>query len=501
MKKLTFAILMLASNYACSQGDTMYVEGRHLYSAAGEKVVLRGMNEMYVWSSDKTGQWSLGEIAQTGANCVRLVWNAKDGSKSDLAKLIDNCVANKMIAIPECHDATGDWSKLDACINFWKDSVLIDAIQRNRKWALLNIGNEVGDSKVTDAMFLTDYKRAIDSIRLWGYTVPIMIDASNWGQSVDVLFNTWKDLEAYDPQKNVIFSAHSYWATTTNYTRIAEKSISENMPIIIGEGPSVTLPGSCKLLDYETGLTVAGENEIGWMSWSWGLVNNGDCKVFFDHTTNGRFGNWENEEVENLVVTHQYSLMNTAERPASMFEDGIVPVSGVYVSPHNPHLIIGDSTAVKVYLAPANAADKSYELSIVQTDNIVRFSKDSMYVVALKVGNAKVQAVNKASGITEYSTVYAEDSVKTGIIAPTANDESVKISPNPVGESNITVQFTEMRSGAFSIINSSGQVLYSETFTAQTSISIAPDSFKQNAVVFAKIELDNGTIVVQEIKM
>ena len=55
--------------------------GRHLFSAAGEKVILRGVNEMFVWSNDKSGIRLLPEIAQTGANCVRLVWTEEEGNK------------------------------------------------------------------------------------------------------------------------------------------------------------------------------------------------------------------------------------------------------------------------------------------------------------------------------------------------------------------------------------------------------------------------------------
>ena len=73
MKNFIIILIMLCAKLSFSQGDTMYVNGRYLYSAAGEKVILRGMNEMYVWSSDQTGAWSLGEIAKTGANSVRLV--------------------------------------------------------------------------------------------------------------------------------------------------------------------------------------------------------------------------------------------------------------------------------------------------------------------------------------------------------------------------------------------------------------------------------------------
>ena len=296
----TATTLLLFPNFLYSQGDTMYVDGRHIYSAAGEKVVLRGVNEMFVWSGDKTGSWTLAEIAKTGSNCVRLVWS-KNQSSTQLAKLIDNCIANKMIAMPECHDATGEWGGLHDCIMFWKDPQIFNAVQKNKKWTLLNVGNEVGDGSVTSTMFLTGYKKAIDSLRGWGYTVPIVIDAPTWGQNVDVLFDTWEELLNYDPLKNIVFSAHSYWSTSTNYQRIANESVNKNMPVIIGEGPSPTAYPNCRILDYKTGLSITGENEIGWLIWSWGMMSNGHCEPNFDITTMVNLGNGKPVHSEILV--------------------------------------------------------------------------------------------------------------------------------------------------------------------------------------------------------
>ncbi len=53
----------------------MQVRGRHIYSAAGERVILRGVNEMFSISKDPTGSWVMGEIAKTGANAVRIFPN------------------------------------------------------------------------------------------------------------------------------------------------------------------------------------------------------------------------------------------------------------------------------------------------------------------------------------------------------------------------------------------------------------------------------------------
>lgn len=381
-----------------SQGDTMYVQGRHIYSANGEKVVLRGINEMFVWSTDKTGQHTLSEIAKTGANCVRLVWDSK-GKKEDLAQLIDNCIANKMVAMPECHDATGKWENLYKCVNFWKNDTIKAAIMKNKKWTLLNIGNEVGDKSVTNKQFAAEYKKAIDSIRLWGYTVPIVIDASNWGQDVDILFNNWKEIQNHDPLENVIFSVHSYWETTDNYKRIVETSIKEKMPIIIGEGPSITRYPTCELLDFKTGLTLTGENEIGWLSWSWGLVNNADCGANFDHTTDAKFGNWETELSEQLIVSHPYSLMQTTKRPASFYSNQKVLVSGVVLIAPDSLVTVGDSIPLNVILAPINATDTTYQISIVQGKEYAKLNHTHKFLKGISKGIVYIELKHRETGL------------------------------------------------------------------------------------------------------
>src|SRR5690606_35153134 len=66
---------------------TMYVKGRFLYTVAGEKVIMRGVNEMMTWSNNLQGNIILPEIAKTGANTIRLVWTI-DKNPADLDALI-----------------------------------------------------------------------------------------------------------------------------------------------------------------------------------------------------------------------------------------------------------------------------------------------------------------------------------------------------------------------------------------------------------------------------
>ncbi len=490
---LFFVILSFISKFSFSQGDTMYVDGRHIYSAAGEKVILRGVNEMFVWSSDNAGSWTHPEIAKTGANCVRIMWMI-NGDASRLAKNIDNCVANKMIAMPECHDATGEWGKLDDCIMFWKNPIIFNAIQKNKKWTLLNVGNEVGNGSVTSAMFLTGYKKAIDSLRGWGYTVPIVIDAPTWGQNVDVLFDTWEELLEYDPLKNVIFSAHSYWSSPANYQRIANESVNNNMPIIIGEGPSPTAYPQCRILDYKTGLKVSGENEIGWLIWSWGMMSNGHCKPNLDVTTDGKFGNWETVHSEILAFDHPYSLMRSSERPASFYTDSIVPVTGLELVTNTTNLSIGDSATIEVIMAPVNAADKSYSMLLLQSKEILKFNSDSTAVIGLAEGSSVVRVMHPGSGIRRTITFNVSQPVYAPKIENSKHE--IEVFPNPA--SNILfVKFTVQADVDARIYNSTGKLI--EEVSAHGNFNVELEDYN-SGIYFIQIDCLDETKTVKFIK-
>lgn len=319
------AFLLLGTNTADSQSSstsTMYVKGRFLYSAHHEKVVLRGVNEMFIWSGDKTGENTLAEIAKTGANSVRLVWNT-EGDPQELDLLIANSIRNKMIPIVELHDATGDWTKLPQVLDYWMSEEVKKVINKHQKWVLVNIANEVGDGKTSDSTFIANYKNAISKLRAAGYTMPLIIDASDWGKDELMIQRTWKMLKAQDPLKNVLFSVHTYWAdakSTERMDKFLQKVVSDTIPFVWGEGPE-PFGWDCKTtFPYLYCMEQAQKLEIGWLTWSWGAVRNGDCatKGAFDMTTDGIFGNWGSDWARLIAVDDKNSIKNTSVRPPSL---------------------------------------------------------------------------------------------------------------------------------------------------------------------------------------
>jgi mannan endo-1,4-beta-mannosidase len=310
------------NNADLKTGKNMYVKGRFLYTANHEKVILRGINEMFIWSTDHTGKDALKEISKTGANGVRLVWTT-EGKPEELDLLIGNCLQNKILPIVELHDATGDLKKLPKVIDYWKKPEIIQLMNKYQKWVLLNIANEAGDGNTPDTVFLSSYKNAISELRSAGYKIPLIIDASQWGQDEKMILRTWRQLRAHDPLQNVMFSVHTYWVDANSEQRIdrfLSQVIQDTIPFLFGEGPE-QYGWDCKTpFPYLYCLEQCQKFQIGWLTWSWGAMKNGDCNTTgaFDMTKDGICGNWNNDWGRLIASDDKNSIKNTSVRPKSL---------------------------------------------------------------------------------------------------------------------------------------------------------------------------------------
>ena len=305
-------------------GVTMYVNGRNLYSAAGEKVVLRGVNEMFIYSNDRQGITILPQIEKSGANAVRLVW-LTSGSAADLDSLIKNCIKNKMIPLVDMHDATGNWGNLQTCINYWKRADVVSVMQKHKKWVLLNIANEAGDASVSNDQFRTAYIDAVAQLRGVGYTMPLIIDATDWGKNENAITSEWSAIFQSDPQRNCIFSLHPYWVDPvatqqTRFTNFFNAVVANNIPFIMGEGPEPNGWNCSSPVPYVWVMQQMQNLQLGWLAWSWGYVQNGDCtnNHAYDITVGGVYGNWQNDWGRLIASDDPNSIKNTSVRPPSI---------------------------------------------------------------------------------------------------------------------------------------------------------------------------------------
>ncbi len=287
---------------------TFYVDGRFLHDPCGNKVILRGVNKMNIWT-DLTGSKSFAEIAKTGANVVRIVWDTS-GSAAGLDTVITNAVSHRLLPMVELHDATGNWSMLQSLVDYWVRSDVLAVLKAHESALLVNIGNEVGDGSVSADQFRSGYALALSRLRTAGLNMPLVIDSTQWGYNINMAQENGPYLLEQDPLHNVIFSVHMYWSDIPASTIEAEllESANLNLPLIIGEFAAAGF--SCELdIDYAAILAACQAHEIGWIAWEWGPGNT-PCSTM-NMTTDNSFASLHDWGLA-VAVTDLNSIENTA---------------------------------------------------------------------------------------------------------------------------------------------------------------------------------------------
>lgn len=298
------------------------VEGRFLYDACGEKVILRGVSNPNIWF-EKNGIPRMAEIALTGANVVRIVWETR-GTAAQLDLAIQNCIKEKMIPMVEVHDATGEIDKVPMCVDYWTKPDVVVVLLKHEKYLLLNIANEPGNGSVSNSKFKSTYEDAISRIRDAGIHVPLVIDGTDWGKNINIIQAEGLGLIEFDPDHNLIFSVHMWWPKMYGFSEqdiINElaQSVELNLPLIVGEFSQ--MHGSCdesnitanNSIAYKIILRECQKTETGYIAWSWF----GNCNPLWDMSTKGTFATLYDWGLE-VTVTDENSIKNTSVRPYSI---------------------------------------------------------------------------------------------------------------------------------------------------------------------------------------
>ena len=289
--------------------STMYVKGRHLHDRCGEQVVLRGANAGIAFPSDPQAK-HLAQLAQTGANAVRLTFRVQynNSSTTDVDTALTEARKQGMIPIPALWDATGDWSKLGFCVDYWVKPAMVTVLKKHEAYTMLNMANEPGTSAVTDAQFKQGYAAAIKKVRAAGLKLPLVIDAANWGRDEKYIINNAAYLLAQDPEKNLVFSWHP-WDTkqpSSRYQQAFSDAISKGICLIVGEFSSLGVNYN-EAIPYATIMQLAQQSSIGWLWWWW----HGSDKHAL--TSDGQYGSWANVGKE-VCLTSAYGIQQTSLR-------------------------------------------------------------------------------------------------------------------------------------------------------------------------------------------
>ncbi|MFC3996811.1 glycoside hydrolase family 5 protein [Nocardiopsis sediminis] len=251
------------------------VDNGRLRDANGNEFIMRGVSHAHTWFPNETG--SFADIKAKGANTVRVVLSSgqrwTENSVDDVAAVVDECTANRLICVLEVHDTTGRGDEgaaatLDQAVDYWLR--VQSALEGQEDYVIVNIGNEpYGNNAELNQEWAGATSDAIVRLRDAGFDHTLVADAPNWGQ--DWSF-TMRDNAASvftaDPDANTVFSIHMYGVyDTEEEVRAYLQSFDEaGLPLIVGEFGSMHSDGDP---DEDAIMSATRELGIGYIGWSW----------------------------------------------------------------------------------------------------------------------------------------------------------------------------------------------------------------------------------------
>uniref|UniRef100_UPI00403FFB89 cellulase family glycosylhydrolase n=1 Tax=Streptomyces sp. SS7 TaxID=3108485 RepID=UPI00403FFB89 len=413
---------VLAPSQAQARPDGLAATGLHiadgrLVEANGNDFVMRGVNHAHTWYPGQLR--SLADIKALGANTVRVVladghrWSAN--SASDVANVIAQCKADRLICVLEVHDTTGYGEEsaagtLDQAADYWIG--LKDVLAGQENHVVINIGNEPWGNTNPEG-WTAPTIAAVKKLRAAGFQHTIMVDAPNWGQDWQgVMRANARSVYAADTTGNLIFSIHMYsvFDTAAEITDYLNAFVTARLPLLIGEfgGPADQWGDP----DEDTMMAAAQQLKLGWLAWSWSGNTDPvlDLATAFDPTRLSSWGRRVFDGVNGIAQT---------AKEATVYGGGTPADSQAPTTPGTPtaSAVTATSATLTWTAATDNVGVSGYD--------VVRISGGTESVVAASTTNGAT--VTGLSAGTAYTfAVYARDaagnrSARSGTVAVTTS--------------------------------------------------------------------------------
>jgi mannan endo-1,4-beta-mannosidase len=284
----TTSLITTAAHAATPPG--LHVSGTQLVEKDGTPFVARGVSHAHTWYVSQTPT-AIPAIRAAGANALRVVLSGGDrwtkNDAADVASIISQCKANKLICMLENHDTTGYGEQsgavtLDTAASYWVS--IASALKGQEDYVQINIGNEpFGNDATTNATWASASSAAIAKLRAAGLHHNIVVDAPSWGQDwAGIMRDNAATVAASDPDKNVLFSVHMYgvYSNASTITAYLDAFTSKGLPLVIGEFGNMHSDGDP---DEDTIMSEAVKRGIGYYGWSWS--GNGGGVEYLDMVT------------------------------------------------------------------------------------------------------------------------------------------------------------------------------------------------------------------------
>ncbi|MER6347044.1 cellulase family glycosylhydrolase [Streptomyces sp. NPDC001595] len=268
------AFLAAAPSAQAADPAGFHVRDGRLLDANDKDFVMRGVNHAHTWYPDRTTQ-ALKDIKAKGANSVRVVlatgdqWTRNDAA--DVARVVGECKANRLVCVLEAHDTTGYGeagaaAPLSKAVDYWLS--VQGSLAGQEKYVIVNIGNEPYGNSGYSA-WTADTKTAIGRLRAAGFDHTLMVDAPNWGQDWSfTMRDNAASVFAADPDRNTVFDIHMYgvYDTAAEVSDYLNRFVSARLPIVVGEFGDMHSDGNP---DENAIMATAQSLGLGYLGWSW----------------------------------------------------------------------------------------------------------------------------------------------------------------------------------------------------------------------------------------
>jgi mannan endo-1,4-beta-mannosidase len=323
---ITFCAALVATTLMTANAFAGWsVSGTKVIDPKGNNFIFRGINHAHTWYPDKTAK-AMTDIAATGANSVRVVlanggqWTRTPGA--DVATIINQCKAAKLVCVLEVHDSTGFGessaaTNISNAANYWASSDIKNAIIGQEDYVIVNIANEPYGNNTSAATYTSETSAAIKTIRNAGITHLIMVDAPAWGQDWQyIMRDNAATIFAADSLSNTLFSVHMY--EVYNSASVVQNYLTtfqaKGFALIVGEFGTENNGNN---VDEASILQITQQMGIGYMGWSWS--GNGSCCVPLDIAVN-----WDPASLStwgNFLVNSANGIKATSKL-ATIFTNG-----------------------------------------------------------------------------------------------------------------------------------------------------------------------------------
>lgn len=252
------------------------VNGTKLYDAAGNEVILRGVNVPLGGFADWAATSEANAKCRYNVNATRAwISTGTRWGKTDLS-VIENYVnisrKYNILCVLEVHDYQGSnkTEDLEKIVDYWKQFKKL--LNDNEDMVILNIANEwLGDEKQA-SKWAPAYKKAVKELRDSGINNVLMIDAPGWGQVVDPMAESCRDVLNADPLKQIMFSIHMYQKAGKDKEVIKsniDKMLNQGVCTVIGEFGAGKEFGGPNVVDSAYVMDYCQQKGVGTFAWCW----------------------------------------------------------------------------------------------------------------------------------------------------------------------------------------------------------------------------------------